>query len=484
MYTTYANGIISEEDSYYEQAERTSDIQLPPIMGAVLFATWAVICLVGFVMIFLAESPVLGVVIVGVPTFLGMVIKPTFALCILMLVLPTGSGVAYREIFSLDRGVGLAVAVSFLLNIAITRPRVRIKNRAFWVMGVYTVWIFLMSFASPYLSLELRRGFTQMQLLVLILTVYLILETNQRKSFIWALRCYVVGCIGMLVLAVFTGMAVRAVEESADPRYAVTLGKAIDANMLATLTGMAFLASLYLFVRDRNIVWRLFYFVSLAFLPIMLLWMGSRGALIALAFTMLLPLVFVRQVARRPAILILVLAAIVLASLSAGLLVRRGGLERSVLERLTDIEYAKQSIAYRMVPVKGAMTAVLRMPAGTGYYTWFERSGIWMWPHNDFFLALGIYGIPGAALFALFMVMIILTVKRIRLGAEKLYARAVLTFLIVMGLNIGQLFHKYFWIFLAFIIASERMSELFLPASEQEVGIEYDESLLPEYELT
>lgn len=106
MYTTYANGIISEEDSYYEQAERTSDIQLPPIMGAVLFATWAAICLVGFVMIFLAESPVLGVVIVGVPTFLGMVIKPTFALCILMLVLPTGSGVAYREIFSLDRGVG------------------------------------------------------------------------------------------------------------------------------------------------------------------------------------------------------------------------------------------------------------------------------------------------------------------------------------------------------------------------------------------
>jgi len=60
-------------------------------------------------------------------------------------------------------------------------------------------------------------------------------------------------------------------------------------------------------------------------------------------------------------------------------------------------------------------------------------------------------------LFTLLVIIIMFTVKRIPLGMGKLYARTILIFLLVTGLNIEQLFAKYFWVFLTFVIASERL---------------------------
>jgi hypothetical protein len=164
MYSEYEDEIDGEE-LFDEPAERTSDIRLPPVVNVLLLAIWVVVSLIGFAVIFLAKNPVAGAIIIGVPTFIGMVLKPTFGLCMLMLVLPTGAGVGFRQTFSLDRGVGLALAVSFILNVIITRPRLRIGNKALWVMMIYTLWICLASLAGPYLGYELVRAFTQIQLL-------------------------------------------------------------------------------------------------------------------------------------------------------------------------------------------------------------------------------------------------------------------------------------------------------------------------------
>ena len=77
-----------------------------------------------------------------------------------------------------------------------------------------------------------------------------------------------------------------------------------------------------------------------------------------------------------------------------------------------------------------------------------------------------------------------LTVKRIPLGLEKLYARAVLTFLLIMGLNVGQLYQKHFWVFLAFVMASERTAEFFATATDELVPyMEYEEELLPQHQM-
>ena len=238
MYSEYEDEIY-EDEMLYEQTERTSDIQLPPVINVLLFAMWIVICSIGFAVIFLAKSAVAGAVIIAVPTFIGMVIKPTFGLCILMLVLPTGAGVGFREIFSLDRGVGLALAVSFCLNLLVTRPGLRIGNKALWVAGAYTLWVSLASLAGPYLGYELVRAFTQVQLLAMILMVYWILQTNGEKTFRWASRAYVAGTLGTIALTFITGTAIRAMEDSPEQRYAATLGEATDANMLASLAAIA-----------------------------------------------------------------------------------------------------------------------------------------------------------------------------------------------------------------------------------------------------
>jgi len=137
---------------------------------------------------------------------------------------------------------------------------------------------------------------------------------------------------------------------------------------------------------------------------------------------------------------------------------------------LTDVGYARQAIAVRMEPIKASVEAAVKRPTGTSYYGWFERTGMRHWPHNDFFLALGVYGIPGAVLFLVFVAIMMLTVKRVPLGLEKLYARATLTFLLVMGLNITQIGAKYFWVFLAFVLAAERIGWLNAGETEDVLG--------------
>jgi len=483
MYAEYANEIEFDQDYlYYEQGERFSDIPLPPVINVLLFVSWIVISLIGFAVISLAKNPVAGIVIIALPTFIGMVLKPTFGLSILMLVLPTGAGIGFNQTFSLDRGVGLALAVSFALNVLITRPGLHIRNKAIWIMGLYSIWIFLVSLGGPYLGLELMRAFTQFQLLMLILIVYWILETNGEKTFQWALRAYVLGTLGTIIMAFITGTAIRTMENTSQTRYSATLGQAIDANMLAALTSTAFLAAIYLFARNKNIFWRAINLAAILFLPLMLLKIGSRGALVALAFTMLSPLLFIRQVARRPALAVLLLVFFLLASIGSGMLIKSDGLERSVADRLTDVGYAKESIGYRMEPIKMAVKTVVRKPAGTGYFSWFEETGTLIWPHNDFFLVLGIYGIPGALLFICFMGILLSTIRRIPLGLEKLYSRAVLIFLIMMGLTIGQMFHKYYWVFLAFVMAGERIAKFYTPTDDSESAAEYEDNPLTDYE--
>ncbi|MHC4542987.1 MAG: O-antigen ligase family protein [Planctomycetota bacterium] len=455
MYAENAE-LMYEQESYYELPAPTSDIQLPPALNILLLSLWILICLIGFVIIFVSKNLFLGVVVIGVPTFFGMVMKPTFALCLLMLVLPTGAGVGIEQIFSLDRGIGIAVAITFTLNLLISRPRLRLGNKALWVIIIYTIWIFFVSLGAPYLRLELRQAFTQLQLLALVLIVYWILETNGEKAFRWALRSYVVGCFGMIALTFITGAAMRVIEE--EERYAATLGVAIDPNMMSALLGMAFWAAVYLLARDKQIFLRIIYLVSIVLMPIMILKTASRGGLVAFTFALMSPFLFVRQVVRKPALAVLLLVVIIIVSGSTVFLVKKHALEEEAAARITNIGYARQAFDYRLSIIKKAIHSSFEKPTGTGRYAWLavNRS----YPHSDFFYVLGIYGIPGATLFAVFMVMMMLTAKRIPLGVEKLYARTILIFLLVNGMSMGQILAKYFWVFMVLIITAEDISSL------------------------
>jgi O-antigen ligase len=134
------------------------------------------------------------------------------------------------------------------------------------------------------------------------------------------------------------------VTETRDVRYSATLGHPIDANMLSALIAIAFLSAIFLFARDRSLLWRLIYLGAMLLLPITMIRTGSRGGLVALAFTMLSPLLFVRQVLRRPALAALLLLAVVIVAASAGALIKENALATSVQTRLTDVARAKEAI--------------------------------------------------------------------------------------------------------------------------------------------
>jgi hypothetical protein len=271
--------------------------------------------------------------------------------------------------------------------------------------------------------------------------------------------------VGSIVLAIKSARH-PAVQETRDVRYARRSESIVRSCSRADC--IAFLSAIYLFARDRSLLWRMVYAVALLFLPLMMLRTGSRGGLVALAFTLLSPLLFVRQILPRPALAALMLIVIIVASASAGVLIQQKGLDSSVLHRLTDVGRAKDALEFRMIPIRNALDTVLVWPLGAGYWSWFERSGSPIWPHNDFFFSLGVYGFPGAILFTTLVILTMATVRRTPLTVEKLYARAVLTFLLVMGLNIKQVSAKYYWVFLAFVLAAERIAWWYAQSREDE----------------
>jgi O-antigen ligase len=458
----YANDLeLYETGISQPPPQRSTDVQFPAVVNVLLLAVWAVFCCIGFAVILVSKMPVAGVVVIAVPTFIIMVIKPTFSLALMIMVLSAGAGVGVGGTFALERGVGIAFAVSFVLNILISRPILRIHNKALWLIVLYTFWVFFVSLSSPYVGLELGTCFTQFQMLILILIVYWILETNGENSFRWVLRTYVFGTLCTIILIFITGAAMRQVQEGEETggRYTATLGtNIVNANMMAGLIAMAFFAAVYLFVRDRALIWRLMYGVAILFLPIMMIKTGSRGGLIAFVFTLTSPLLFIRQVVRKPALALLLLMIMVFLAGSASFLLKSQELSEEVSSRLTNIEKAKESLDYRLSLIRTTLSGLTRRPFGSGRAAWMERSGLRHYPHNDLFFALALYGIPGGLLFLFFAVLLVFTVKRMPVGIEKLYARAVLTFLLVSGLSMAQLGKKYYWAFLVFVICMEKIS--------------------------
>ncbi|MFH1975762.1 MAG: O-antigen ligase family protein [Pseudomonadota bacterium] len=439
-------------DSGFNAGIRSCDIPTSSGMNVMLLCAWAVICMIGFAVIFWAKMPIVGVAIIAIPTFMGMVLKPTFALSLALLALPTGAGISFEGVFTLDKGIGIALALSFLLNIMVTRPRFRINDKAMWFIMAYSIWIIIISpLLAADIILELTKAFSQFQLLIYTFIVYWILQSNGKYCLRWVLRCYVIGTLGMTGIAIKTGAQMRAVSEI--DRYAATVGAAVDANFLAVIISLAFLSAIYLFAKDKNLFFRLIYFTAFLVLPVMVFKTGSRGALIAIVFTLLSPLLFVRQVLRKPSLAVFLLLCILIATFAVDLVISRGAVEERTVGRVTDVHYARESVSYRMSLIRTAIRTVVRNPMGTSSSGWFQRSGAWSWPHNDFFYVLGLYGIPGALFFALFLLSLVLTVKRMPMGIEKLFGRAILTFLLITGLSIGQTYTKHFWVFLIIVIA-------------------------------
>jgi hypothetical protein len=112
MYTA-TEQTVYEEPAYLEAEPTTSDIPFGPAMDKLLVAMWLAISLLGIAVIVVANAPVAGAVIIAIPSFVLMVLKPTFAMCMFMLVLPTGAA---------HKRSGLGVSRRFFVECAAQPP--------------------------------------------------------------------------------------------------------------------------------------------------------------------------------------------------------------------------------------------------------------------------------------------------------------------------------------------------------------------------
>ena len=452
-------GTIHDQIYYYPEPslygeQDNMDFLIPAGLRKVLLAVWAATVVLGLLVIYFLKQKYFGALIIALPTFIGMVLEPTFALSMMMMSITTGAGIGFAQIFSLDRGVGIALAVAFFINYMIARRPLRIRANIIWLLGIYSLYNALDAFLVPYTRMEIIRAMTQLQLFLLLLIVYWIITARKWYGLMWILRAYISAMMGVIALTFLTGAAIRSEELAGhQERYSATLGSAVDANFLAALTGLALLSALYLFIKDKTFRWRILYVTGMGVFAMMMFKIGSRGALLALSVTFALPVLFLRQVVKHmKAILIVVLGFGLIAG--AGYFVFKKGLVgEKVQHRLTDVQYAKGSFHTRWLYAMGAVKAGMKYPFGTGYYGWFERSGYDHLPHNDFFFIFGVYGIISAMLYLLFIATMILTIMRMPLCLEKIYLRAVFTFIFVLSMSVTLVMRKFYWIYMGIIIA-------------------------------
>jgi hypothetical protein len=174
---------------------------------------------------------------------------------------------------------------------------------------------------------------------------------------------------------------------------------------------------------------------------------------------------------QKPSLVIFLGFLVVIVAVSAGYYVKSGRLDVKVEQRLTDINYAKQGLGDRMRFNRAAIQVAAKRFTGAGHYKWFEIASVSHYPHNDFFFVLGIYGWPAALLWVIMMVSTMLSMRRTSLSLEKIYARSILFFLLIIGLKGMYVGMKFYWLFLAIIWAINRYSFSTSDRSEQ---YEYD----------
>lgn len=441
-------------DYYLDQRmpfPRPIDTLNTPGIGKILLVVWLGICLIGLGIMFYLKLKIVGALVIALPTFIGMVLNPTFGVCVFMLALPTADGIAIPGMFSMGRGLGIALALSFFLNILITRPQLPIRHKSIWIIFILAFVIGLNIPRGGNMKLEFIRFFSLVQLLILFLIVYWVILCNGRIAVKWILRSYLAGTVIMFLITLRTG--IRYLSSDTEARFSATLGGEINPNFLSGMVVMAIFCAIYLFISDWKLYMKIIYGTCVPFLLLILLKIGSRGAFVALGVTLISPVFFIRDFAKNPKILILVISIIFI---FGGLIIytfASGMIGGETAERLTDIDYAKQSIGVRMHYIKTAISAALKNPLGTTYTYWFTKTGLDHYPHSDFFFMLGLYGFLGAGLFAAFVISMLLTIKRMPLCTEKIFARAVLTYLLIVGFNNVFMFHKFYFAFMGVILA-------------------------------
>jgi hypothetical protein len=402
---------------------------------------WLLLALVSAGLVAIGVPWLAPAILLGLVTLVGIVWRPVFGLCLTFALLPVGRALGVGEVFSADRAIAILLFIGTAAHLVATRKGLRVRGGPIWTLLGLTV-LGGLSFAWATMpSIALGYGFTLGQLLIWVVLINTIVI--HEGSLLWPLRTYVVACLTAVLISVLMGPGVLQNERLT---FATARGEAVNANTMAALYGLALFTAVYLYCRDPRRTLRWFWGPAVAILTVALVLTGSRATVAAIGVTLLVPLLLLREVLQKPALFAGVLLLLIVVGVM-GYLTMEHFASGEVTYRLTSLQYAEKSFNVRFAFIESAINYVLSHPLGAGAGCFRERHG--MVVHNDLFGWLSDLGFAGVALFTVFAISMLLTVRRMAVGWDKWYARSVVVFQLLVGLAGAWMFAKHYWAFMA-----------------------------------
>lgn len=409
-------------------------------MWPFFLAVWGLMGIVGGLVGWLTGTWELAIVLIVPMTLAGFLWHPLFGLTLMCALMPIGEAIGFKNVLSAERGVGILFAAGAGANFLITRKPLRFFTAPGLGLLGLTLLALLSIMWATYPQVTARCTFTFAQLFVFILLVLAICRSE--KDLWWPLRAFVIICMVALVMPKLVGM-----RDVAQERLTIAFGEQkLNPNSFGVVLSLGLLTAMYLHARDTNRIFRWVYRAAFAVLPVGVLLSGSRKAVFALAAASLIPLILSPWVLKQ---LRSVIAIVILGGLLAGAVyvAVTQFMSQEIAWRLTDPSYASESLDVRLSFITDAISYVSTHPLGAGLGNFRTRTG--MGVHNDLFYLYADLGFLGALVFVSFVSVMLIRVWRMRSGADKWYANALVLYLLLIGLGGMWLDAKYYWLFMA-----------------------------------
>jgi len=258
---------------------------------------WLVCCVGGLAIATATGEKFIAVAAIVPITLMGIIWKPTFGLCVLFLVAPIGRlpGLSpFGENLSVEKGFGFLFFMGVGMSTLAARVRLRLSGPAAIGSLILATLSVLSILWAVYPQVARSRSLTLFQFAGLGILVTSV--ARDRHSLTWPLRLYVLSCLLAFAASQWTGLGT---EWGGGRRATLAIAERVmNANDFANLLGVGAVTAIYLNRRDPVRLLRWLWAGAVVVLPLAIIMSGSRGGAVALLVTMLLPLVFLRQLSK------------------------------------------------------------------------------------------------------------------------------------------------------------------------------------------
>jgi hypothetical protein len=409
---------------------------------------WVICCLAGATLAIVTGQVFLGALVISVPTLIGVMGSPNFALCCIALMLPLGGALTYGGYFTGDRAVGAVAALGILAHCLVNGQGIRLRGSPMLPLFLLSAWgVFSIAWAREPIEAAVQAA-ALVQLCFWGVAIWNGLAYG--RSPIWPFRCFVIGMVGALAQAYMTGTFQRMMHTGERLTLISTTGdETINPNTFAALLGLAFIVSIYLVLRDPTKWLRLGWIGCGLVFPGVMLLSGSRGALLALGIAVGASILKVRSLLRSKAMFIGVPLALAILAGGAWWTLSSGYVNKKTMTRMTSSKEVSEAYSERLGLIRVGVSAVAARPfLGTGLGNYLHIvSDVKQVPHADLFNLGAELGVFAMLLYLWYLWKLAKASFKTATVQEKWLVQTVLLFVVICSLKGANYSSKFFWFF-------------------------------------